>query len=201
MQRHCTDAQLTARSFRHSEPIHPPGTLEQYLPKDKHLGPVDMSSVVAVVQEVTQEEKDRQQRIAEKPSLDECLSLYDFEASGPDSVGLGIKADPSCEPRQAVAKSVLPTGAWAYYSSGADDEITMRENRGAYQRIWFRPRVLRGASHLWKDTLYLNRQKVLGRCHHCRLQLDHSRPQDDAPDLHYRDCARVSSYYPCLVIT
>ena len=85
MQRHCTDAQLTARSFRHSEPIHPPGTLEQYLPKDKHLGPVDMSSVVAVVQEVTQEEKDRQQRIAEKPSLDECLSLYDFEASGPRS--------------------------------------------------------------------------------------------------------------------
>lgn len=32
--------------------------------------------------------------------------------------------------------------AWNYYSSGADDEITMRENHAAFQRIWFRPRVL-----------------------------------------------------------
>jgi L-lactate dehydrogenase (cytochrome) len=32
--------------------------------------------------------------------------------------------------------------AWAYYSSGADDEITLRENRNAFQRIWFRPRIL-----------------------------------------------------------
>ncbi|KAM0755604.1 hypothetical protein T439DRAFT_320309 [Meredithblackwellia eburnea MCA 4105] len=109
------------------EPIHPPGTLEQYLPKEKHLGPVNMESVVRVVKEMTPEEKERQDRIANKPSLDECLSLYDFEA---------------------VAKSVLPTGAWAYYSSGADDEITMRENRGAYQRIWFRPRILRDVTNI-----------------------------------------------------
>lgn len=32
--------------------------------------------------------------------------------------------------------------AWAYYSSGADDEITLRENHNAFQRIWFRPKVL-----------------------------------------------------------
>ena len=32
--------------------------------------------------------------------------------------------------------------AWAYYSSGADDEITMRENHSAYHKIWFRPKVL-----------------------------------------------------------
>src|SRR5271169_988549 len=32
--------------------------------------------------------------------------------------------------------------AWAYYSSGADDEITLRENHNAFQRIWFRPRIL-----------------------------------------------------------
>lgn len=63
------------------EPIHPPGTLEQYLPKDKHLGDVDMTGVVAVVKEVTQEEKERQVRIANRPPLDECLSLYDFEVS------------------------------------------------------------------------------------------------------------------------
>jgi L-lactate dehydrogenase (cytochrome) len=32
--------------------------------------------------------------------------------------------------------------AWAYYSSGADDEITMRENHNAFHRIWLKPRVL-----------------------------------------------------------
>lgn len=63
----------------HSEPIHPPGTLEQYLPKDKHLGPVDLSGLEIVAKQETQEEKDRKKRAEEKPPMDECLSLYDFE--------------------------------------------------------------------------------------------------------------------------
>lgn len=64
-----------------SEPIHPPGTLEQYLPKEKHLGPVDLSGLKIVAKEETKEEKERKQRMQEKPPLDECLSLYDFEVS------------------------------------------------------------------------------------------------------------------------
>ncbi|KDE09784.1 L-lactate dehydrogenase (cytochrome) [Microbotryum lychnidis-dioicae p1A1 Lamole] len=109
------------------EPIHPPGTLEEYLPKEKHLGKVDMTGVEIEVKEETEEEKARKIRVANKPDISEILSLYDFEA---------------------VAKSILPTAAWAYYSSGADDEITMRENRSAYQRIWFRPRVLRDVTNV-----------------------------------------------------
>lgn len=35
---------------------------------------------------------------------------------------------------------------WNYYSSGADDEVTLRENHNAYGRVWFRPRVLRNVS-------------------------------------------------------
>jgi L-lactate dehydrogenase (cytochrome) len=31
---------------------------------------------------------------------------------------------------------------WAYYSSAADDEITYRENRLAFHRIWMKPRVM-----------------------------------------------------------
>jgi L-lactate dehydrogenase (cytochrome) len=62
-----------------SEPIHPPGTLEQYLPKEKHLGPVDLSGLKIVAKEETSEEKARKQRVQDKPPLDECLSLYDFE--------------------------------------------------------------------------------------------------------------------------
>eukprot|EP00035_Acanthoeca_spectabilis_P025942 m.460580 g.460580 ORF g.460580 m.460580 type:complete len:520 (-) comp22071_c0_seq1:63-1622(-) len=55
------------------------------------------------------------------PPIDTMLSLFDIEA---------------------VARTVMNPTAWNYYSSGADDEITMRENHAAFQRIWFRPRVL-----------------------------------------------------------
>ena len=55
-----------------------------------------MTGVKIVAKEDSQEEKERKERAANKPSMDECLSLYDFEA---------------------VAKSVLPTGAWAYCQS------------------------------------------------------------------------------------
>lgn len=41
-----------------------------------------------------------------------------------------------------VAKSVLKPDAWAYYSSGADDEITLRENHSAFHRLWLKPRVM-----------------------------------------------------------
>jgi L-lactate dehydrogenase (cytochrome) len=45
--------------------------------------------------------------------------------------------------------------AWAYYSSGADDEITLRENRNAFQRIWFRPRILIDVTHIDFSTTML----------------------------------------------
>eukprot|EP00055_Hartaetosiga_balthica_P012027 m.56903 g.56903 ORF g.56903 m.56903 type:complete len:79 (-) comp7814_c1_seq2:991-1227(-) len=31
---------------------------------------------------------------------------------------------------------------WAYYSSGADDEIALRENHSAFHRLWLKPRIL-----------------------------------------------------------
>ena len=66
------------------------------MPKEKHLGPVDMTGVEIEIKEETEEEKQRKIRVANKPPIDECLSLYDFEA---------------------VAKSILPTAAWAYCES------------------------------------------------------------------------------------
>jgi L-lactate dehydrogenase (cytochrome) len=46
----------------------------------------------------------RQDKLQALPPLDEILSLHDFEA---------------------LAKETMSDKAWAYYSSGADDEITM----------------------------------------------------------------------------
>ena len=56
-----------------------------------------------------------------KPPLDHMLNAFDFEV---------------------VAKHTMAPAGWDYYSSGADDEITLRENHSAFQRIWLRPRIL-----------------------------------------------------------
>lgn len=84
------------------EPIHPPDTLEKYLPKDKHLGEVDMATVAKEEKEFDPDEEERQKRIERMPILEQCYNLMDFEA---------------------VARKVMKKTAWAYYSSAADDEI------------------------------------------------------------------------------
>jgi L-lactate dehydrogenase (cytochrome) len=84
------------------EPIHPPDTLDKYLDKSKHLGACDMNTVVRKTKETSPEEKERQDRIAQMPPLDQCYNLMDFEA---------------------VARRVMKKTAWGYYSSAADDEI------------------------------------------------------------------------------
>lgn len=84
------------------EPIHPPDTLDKYLEKSKHLGEVDMSTMKKQDTEDDPDESARQDRIQRMPILEQCYNLMDFEA---------------------VARRVMKKTAWAYYSSGADDEI------------------------------------------------------------------------------
>ncbi|KAI9803115.1 MAG: hypothetical protein M1833_001186 [Piccolia ochrophora] len=103
------------------EPIHPPDTLDKYLDKSQHLGEVDMDTIQEEQKDEDPDEGERQDRIKRMPVMEQCYNLMDFEA---------------------VARNVMKKAAWAYYSSGADDEITMRENHSAYHKIWFRPRVL-----------------------------------------------------------
>ena len=91
------------------DPIHPPDTLDKFLDKDKHLGEVDMETTEQEQVEEDPDEQERQERIKRMPILEQCYNLMDFEA---------------------VARRVMKKTAWAYYSSGADDEI-VRE-RGAY---------------------------------------------------------------------
>ncbi len=84
------------------EPVHPPDTLDKYLDRSKHLGLVDMATVARKEEVVTAEERERRQRVREMPPLEQCYNMLDFEA---------------------VARRVMRKAAWAYYSSGADDEI------------------------------------------------------------------------------
>ena len=93
-----------------------------------------MSTVEKETKEDDPEEQDRQERIKKMPILEQCYNLMDFEA---------------------VAHRVMKKPAWAYYSSGADDEITMRENHSAYHKIWFRPRVLVDVKNIDYSTTML----------------------------------------------
>jgi 4-hydroxymandelate oxidase len=64
---------------------------------------------------------------APRPALDRLLSLFDFEAE---------------------AQKQIPHGAWARISGGAADELTLRWNHEAYERIRLNPRALVDVSKL-----------------------------------------------------
>lgn len=106
------------------DPIHPPGTLETNLHPSKCLGSVKEGTASQL-----EEKKEAKPALqpGQIPPLSTVLNLNDFEVIG---------------------KQVLKPTAWAYYSSGADDEVTMRENSNVYGRIWFRPRILRNVANI-----------------------------------------------------
>ncbi|PCH36534.1 hypothetical protein WOLCODRAFT_140500 [Wolfiporia cocos MD-104 SS10] len=122
------------------DPIHPPNAITDNLPPEKHLGSVDLSTVQKVEVEISDEDKARQLRVSQRPPLSEILNLHDFEA---------------------IARQVMTEKAWAYYSSAADDEITIRENHAAYHRIWFRPRILRNVTNVDWSTRILGQPSKL----------------------------------------
>jgi 4-hydroxymandelate oxidase len=45
---------------------------------------------------------------------------------------------------EALARARVEPTAWDYYAGGAEDEVTLRENRAAFERMGLRPRMLRG---------------------------------------------------------
>jgi isopentenyl diphosphate isomerase/L-lactate dehydrogenase-like FMN-dependent dehydrogenase len=53
------------------------------------------------------------------------------------------------------ARELLPRTAYDYYASGANDEITLRENRMTYERIALVPRMLVDVSERRMDTTAL----------------------------------------------
>jgi 4-hydroxymandelate oxidase len=56
---------------------------------------------------------------------------------------------------ERLAEERLAPGAWAYLAGGSGDEWTLRENRAAFERRTFRPRVLRDASEVTTATTVL----------------------------------------------
>lgn len=83
---------------------------------------------------IPKDEVQRLKRVENKPDLGQIYNLNDFEF---------------------VARHTMEKIAWAYYSSGCDDEITMRENHLSYQRIFFKPRVMVDVTNIDLSTTML----------------------------------------------
>ncbi|KAH6693742.1 FMN-dependent dehydrogenase-domain-containing protein [Plectosphaerella plurivora] len=115
------------------DPIHPAGILDKFLDPSKHLGPVSLDPR-------RRDETQYPPQPADKPPLSHCLNLFDFEA---------------------VARQVLNPTSWAYFSSAADDEITLQENHRAFHRVWFRPRVLNNVKQVDTSTTLLGTKSAL----------------------------------------
>lgn len=78
------------------------------------------------------------------PPLSHCINLLDFEAVA----------------RVKMMRDGRKKGL-DYYSSGAEDELTLRENRNAFQRIWMRPRVLVNVKDVNISTTILGQTSAL----------------------------------------
>ena len=48
----------------------------------------------------------------------------------------------SIEDLRLIAKRRIPRAIFDFFDGGAEDEVTLRENRAAFERIRLRPRVL-----------------------------------------------------------
>ncbi|GBG30735.1 Peroxisomal S-2-hydroxy-acid oxidase [Hondaea fermentalgiana] len=103
--------------------VHPADIAERLLSPDVVIGKIDKSTIkpehVVAAPKNDDDEDENQEPI--ELDVSQMLNAFDFEQ---------------------VAKLKMNKEGWAYYSSGSDDEITLRENHNAFQRIWLRPRVL-----------------------------------------------------------
>ena len=62
---------------------------------------------------------------------------------------------------EALARQRVEPGAWGYLSGGADDEVTLRDNVAAFQRLKLLPRVLVDVSRVDAATTVLGQRVAL----------------------------------------
>lgn len=122
------------------EDFHSPELLEETLGADAKMGTLDLdrSANVAPISDLKGDLV--QKKAIATPSLRAMVSLADFES---------------------MASQCMTPAAWAYVVSGADDEITCRENAKAYNRVFLRPRVLRDVQEIDCSTTILGQKSSL----------------------------------------
>lgn len=115
--------------------VHAPSVLKTNLSADKFKGVLDESTID---EEWIKPPPGRNPKVLldnEKPPLGTLINSHDFEV---------------------VASKTATSKTWAFYSSAATDLITRDANKSCFDRIWFRPRVLRNVREVNVRT------KILG---------------------------------------
>ena len=121
------------------ENFHSPELVEQTLSSDAKRGLLRPETTAEKIQRDQVQTKEVAIK-AKQPSLRAMVSLADFE--------------------KMASVHMSPT-AWAYVASGADDEISCRENAKAYSKIFLRPRVLRDVQAVDCSTTILGQKSSL----------------------------------------
>lgn len=130
--------------------VHPDDIIQQFLSPEDCIGLIDEKTVDPSIHGVAGRKKSPSRGLLhppdqdstktesvqkwEKPPIEAMLNAYDFEN---------------------VAARTMTDEGWGYYSSGGDDEITLRENHTAFQRIWFKPRVMVNVKNIDMTTTIL----------------------------------------------
>ncbi|KAJ5150731.1 Aldolase-type TIM barrel [Penicillium coprophilum] len=102
--------------------VHAPSVMKNNLDPSKHKGVLDESTIDAEWAKPPPEESPKVILENEKAPLHTLINSHDFEV---------------------VASKTANKKTWAFYSSAATDLITRNANKSCFDRIWFRPRVLR----------------------------------------------------------
>jgi L-lactate dehydrogenase (cytochrome) len=101
---------------------HSPSVIKKNLRQDQFKGVLDQSTINNEWLKEPPTENARVMLDNEKPPLTTLISAHDFET---------------------VASKTVSKKTWAFYSSAATDLITRDANKSCFDRIWFRPRVMR----------------------------------------------------------
>ena len=115
--------------------VHTPGVIKTNLSPEKHKGVLDESTIDDNWVKPPPGENPQVVLDNEKPPLQSLVNSYDFEL---------------------VASKTASKKTWAFYSSAATDLITRDANKSCFDRMWFRPRVLRNVRSVDSRT------KILG---------------------------------------
>ncbi|THB75263.1 MAG: hypothetical protein D6B25_12270 [Desulfobulbaceae bacterium] len=136
--------------------IHPNDIIQRLLPEEACIGEVDEATVDPTQHVVTGPEKAPSRGASQTSHTAESLTAAQDSWQKPV-----LETMLNCFDFESVASQTMTEEGWGYYSSGADDEITLRENHTAFQRIWFKPRILIDVKQIDMSTTILGHPSSL----------------------------------------
>ncbi|EXJ62973.1 L-lactate dehydrogenase (cytochrome) [Cladophialophora yegresii CBS 114405] len=118
---------------------HSPAIIKNNLPVDALKGTLDRSTITAEWSTPSAQQEPRESKAAsssspKKPPLDSLINAHDFELA---------------------ARNTATAKTWAFYSSAANDLITRDLNARLFNKVLFRPRVMRRVDKITTATSIL----------------------------------------------